>query len=236
MNIILFDGKPSFIPRSDERARHILSVLRLKEGDVFRAGILGGRALECRIDRIADDGLHVTSVEKEDLSALYPLTLLLAEVRPICMRRILRETVSLGVGRIFLTVTDTGERSYHESGLYRSGEYKDILVDGAMQSGFTGIPEVRFFDSVDAALLALESGRRILLDNVAGSVGLSSLDLSKDGPVTLAVGPERGWSDREREKFFSDGFTPALIGHRILRTETAAVAGVAMTLEAMGLI
>ena len=170
------------------------------------------------------------------MSSLYPLTLVLAEVRPICMKRILRETVSLGVGRIMLVISDTGEKSYSEASLYTSGEYRDILVDGAMQAGFTGVPEVVFCSSVQDAIRKLGSESKVLLDNVIGSVPLSSMDLADSGPVALAIGPERGWSERERNLFLLNGFKPALIGHRILRTETAAVAGCAMTLSQMGLI
>ena len=236
MNIILFEEKPSLIPLKDERARHIMKVLRMHEGDTFKAGIINGPGLSCVIERIDDEGIHVSATEGEDMSSLYPLTLVLAEVRPICMKRILRETVSLGVGRIMLVISDTGEKSYSEASLYTSGEYRDILVDGAMQAGFTGVPEVVFCSSVQDAIRKLGSESKVLLDNVIGSVPFSSMDLTEAGPVALAIGPERGWSERERNLFLLNGFKPALIGHRILRTETAAVAGCAMTLSQMGLI
>ena len=43
MNMILFDALPegNLIPLSDERARHILEVLKLKEGDTFEVKIVG---------------------------------------------------------------------------------------------------------------------------------------------------------------------------------------------------
>lgn len=236
VNIILFDEKTTTLPLKDERAVHILKVLRLKEGDSFRAGVVNGPALSCRIDRIDGNGISFSCIEGEDLSPLFPLTLLLAEVRPICMKRILRETVSIGVGRILLTVSDTGEKSYHEASLYTSGEYRDILKDGAMQAGFTGIPEVSFHSSVEDALKSVREERCILLDNVVGSVRLSSLDLSEASSVLLAIGPERGWSERERRLFLSSGFTPALVGSRILRTETCAVASPVLALSRMGLV
>ena len=60
------------------------------------------------------------------------------------------------------------------------------------------------------------------MDNVIGAVNLSSLSL-QGKRVILAIGPERGWSERERGIFLSSGFSPVLLGSRILRTETAAV-------------
>ena len=78
-------------------------------------------------------------------------------------------------------------------------------------------------------------GERLLLDNVIGSSPLSSLDL-KNKSVILAIGPERGWSERERKLFLSSSFSPVLIGDRILRTETAAVAAPSVALSRMGLL
>ena len=234
MNIILFDAMPALLPLSDERAKHITHILRLKKGDSFRSGIINGEEFESTIVSITDDGIALESRKTRDAVPLFPLTLMLAEVRPISMRRILREAVSLGVGRIMLLISDLGEKSYSDAGLYTKGEYRKILLDGAMQSGFTGIPPVEFFSSVDEAVKAVDSDSSLLLDNVVGKERLSQMYLT--GSVTVAVGPERGWSDRERELMLSNGFTPTRIGNRILRTETAAVATIAMTLSAMNLI
>ena len=63
MNIILFEEKPSLIPLKDERARHIMKVLRMHEGDTFKAGIINGPGLSCVIDRIDDEGIHVGCTE-----------------------------------------------------------------------------------------------------------------------------------------------------------------------------
>jgi RsmE family RNA methyltransferase len=53
-------------------------------------------------------------------------------------------------------------------------------------------------------------------------------------PVVLAVGSERGWSDRERDLFESAGFLRLSLGNRALRTETACVAATVLALEKIG--
>jgi len=45
--------------------------------------------------------------------------------------------------------------------------------------------------------------------------------------VTLAVGPEAGFSDAEERLLQRAGFVPVRLGPRILRTETAALAALA---------
>lgn len=258
MNMILFEEslRDNVIPMQDERAKHILNILKLKEGDTFRMGIVNESEGTATIKDIGLDGIAV-EYHVECKPKLYPVTLLCAQVRPICMKRILREAVSLGVERIVLTGSDTGEKSYLSSNLYRTGEYKEYLLDGAMQSCHAGVPQVVFSNTVDGALKALgiatdksslkdktdfsvssysDGHALIMLDNVVGAVPLSGVDLKGVESSVLAIGPERGWSDRERGLFVEGGFAPMLIGSRVLRTETACSAGLAVLLSRMGLL
>ena len=239
MNMILFDALPegNLIPASDERARHILEVLKLKEGDTFRMGIINQSEGDAVITSIKDDGVFF-SYEPKTVPVMHPVTLLCAQVRPICMKRILREAVSLGVKRIILCGSDTGEKSYLSSNLYKTGEYKEYLLDGAMQACHAGMSEVLFANTTDGAIRMVNehcSGSDlIVLDNVVGSVPLSSAEIGPE--AVIAIGPERGWSDRERRLFSEAGYRPMLLGSRVLRTETACSAGVAVLLSRMGLL
>jgi RsmE family RNA methyltransferase len=52
--------------------------------------------------------------------------------------------------------------------------------------------------------------------------------------LVLAVGCERGWSDRERDKLEAAGFLRLSMGERALRTETACVAAAVLALEKIG--
>ena len=239
MNMILFDSLPegNLIPASDERARHILEVLKLREGDSFRMGIINQNEGDAVITAIGEEGVFF-SYEPKTVPVMHPVTLLCAQVRPICMKRILREAVSLGVRRIILCGSDTGEKSYLSSNLYKTGEYKEYLLDGAMQACHAGMSEVLFANTADGAIRMVREhcpdSDLIVLDNVVGSVPLSSAEIGPE--AVIAIGPERGWSDRERRLFSEAGYRPMLLGSRVLRTETACSAGVAVLLSRMGLL
>jgi RsmE family RNA methyltransferase len=73
---------------------------------------------------------------------------------------------------------------------------------------------------------------RIALDNYEGSMPLSQCEVAADPgsvpAVVLAVGPERGWSATERALLRGAGFFLAHLGSRVLRTETAVTAAVAL--------
>jgi 16S rRNA (uracil1498-N3)-methyltransferase len=52
--------------------------------------------------------------------------------------------------------------------------------------------------------------------------------------VRLAVGPEGGWSEEERARLQGAGFRATSLGPRILRTDTAALAGAALIMQRWG--
>jgi RsmE family RNA methyltransferase len=51
--------------------------------------------------------------------------------------------------------------------------------------------------------------------------------------VLLAIGPEGGWNDYERELLVAHRFTPVGLGPRTLRTDTACVALLALAHDAL---
>lgn len=195
MNIILFDDlyAENSLPADDYRALHIKKVLRLKAGDRFTAGVINAQKGEATLlSMTAEEIVFSFQANGDERAGLYPVTLLVAQVRPISMRRILREAVSLGVGRLVLVSTDTGEKSYAQAKLYEEGEYRSILIDGAMQSGCTGVSEVSFCASVGEAIAALSpEGERIVLDNKRVGEPLSTMTIA-GRPVVLAIGGSAG--------------------------------------------
>lgn len=242
MNIILFETYPKNdrILLSDERGKHIKKILRLQVGDSFLLGLVNGFAGRAEI--VGIDSEAVTIDWKPEISPvpLFPITLLVAQVRPICMKRILREAVSLGVERIVVSGTDTGERSYRDAKLWRNGEFREYILSGAQQAGRSVVSEVSLFNSLDEAEAGLkqeDSGYiRIALDNINPDAKLSMMQIPTGNKYILAVGPERGWSERERVLLAGSGYLSAGLGDRILRTETACSAGLSLLLGRLELL
>ena len=239
MNIILFKDKyiPKKISMKDERARHILKILKLKTGDEFFCGLVNGSSGKGLISSIDKDWIYFSWEKTNDPSPLYPLTLLIGYTRPISSKRILREAASLGVARIVFTGTDTGEKSYRDSNLWK-GEYRRYLLAGAEQAASTGLPEVEFYGNLDDFFRDFNNfsdSKKIVLDNIEPDVKLSEFNPGNNSCL-LAIGSERGWSMRERKLFKSKQFVFASLGKRVLRTETASTAGITLFLARMRLI
>ena len=173
------------------------------------------------------------------------MALLFGACRPVAAQRILREATSLGAEEILTCGTDKAEASYLKAGLWTSGGasgggpggYREHLIAGAAQAFATRIPRVRIFESLDAAVDALRAGdaEALALDNYEARIRLRDWTPAA-GRTALLVGPERGWSTRERRLMRAAGIALAGLGERVLRTETACVAGLTLLLARRGLL
>ena len=54
------------------------------------------------------------------------------------------------------------------------------------------------------------------------------------GALGIIIGPEGGWSPKEKELFQKKGCAPVSLGNRILRPETAGIAATAILLHTLG--
>lgn len=158
-----------------------------------------------------------------------PLTLVIGLPRPQTARDILREATTLGVAALHFVRSEKGEPSYGQSSLWHSAEWEDCLLAGAAQAFCTRLPEVTHGRRLAEVVTGLaENASRLALDNYEASAPLNEVTIPATAPVTLALGAERGWSDAERTLLRQHGFTLAHLGARVLRTETACVAAIAV--------
>lgn len=161
MNIVLFsENDGCFFPAGDPRARHIRTVLKKKEGDTFEAGIENGKAGTARIIRSDETGVRFEFTPLSDGKKPYPLDLIVGFPRPIQLKRLFRDAAGLGVSRILLCGTETGEKSYMESKIVERGAAYEALKEGSMQAKSTHIPKLELFPSVKSCLDALHGEER----------------------------------------------------------------------------
>ena len=244
MNLIIFEAHEvgKALSRRDERTIHLLKVLHKKTGDSFDAGLLDGGRGSGKIEKINLDGSINISLDLQGSPPpRLPLRVAAGFSRPIQIRRLLRDLSSLGVQAIDLIGTELGEKSYRDTKLLNDGGVRAALVEGASQSRDTSIPGLSVFENVEDWLRQHpweKNDNRVLplliaADNIRPEGALSRVAPTKR-PVVLAIGSERGWSDRERDLFEAAGFSRLSLGSRALRTETACVAAAVLALEKIG--
>lgn len=229
------------IARSDRRWEHVAKILRKKAGDILAAGCSDGTLGDARIESFSPEGLVVSYAATSAAPALRPVRLLMGFPRPIQAGRILKDLASLGVAEVWFALSDFGEKSYAESTFFREKAFEEHLIEGAEQAGNPRLPEIRCFWSVEKACAELEPfaadeavrPSRLMFHTDPALPKIAALP-SLAAPVTLAIGSERGWTERERGLLASNGFKACSLGDRILKTETAALAAVSIVLSRLG--
>ncbi len=243
MNLILFQKRSDFrkLPADDPRAVHIREVLGMQKGDRLDVGLVNGpRGRAILLNNPSGDALRLKIEWGEEIPKPCPISLLAGLPRPQTARKLLRECASLGLGKIMFFEAEKGEPSYKKSKLWSAGEWHRQLMQGAEQAFSTHLPEVSHFPSLRAALPDFDKDPfpyRVGVDNYESTMALSQFHVNDDETLCLlAVGPERGWSQDERNTLRETGFTLAHLGERVLRMETATIAALSIIAAKMGLM
>ncbi|MBU4230139.1 MAG: 16S rRNA (uracil(1498)-N(3))-methyltransferase [Proteobacteria bacterium] len=233
MNLILLHPREltgQHVTLTGRRAEHIRKILRATAGDTLRVGMLGGLLGTGCIREMAGNTVVLEVHLATEPPPLPPTDLILAVPRPIMLKRVLAQAVSLGVSRIFLVNANRVEKSFFSSTLIQSNDFTEPLCLGLEQAIDTRLPEIsvhpRFRPFVEDLLPELLRDCPIrLLAHPEGdrTMAQAARGLSAQRAV-LAIGPEGGWVDFEVHRFKEQGFMPFSLGARILRVDTAVPA------------
>ncbi|KAF1698522.1 16S rRNA (uracil(1498)-N(3))-methyltransferase [Pseudoxanthomonas jiangsuensis] len=214
-----------------ERAgNHLARVLRLREGDpcvLFNGDghDYGARLVAVGKREVRAQVLEATAVDNES-----PLRIVLLQgiARGEKMDLILQKATELGVAAI---VPVSGERTEvrldAERAEKRLAHWRSVVESACEQSGRARVPALAAPAALDPAARGLEDeGLRLLLDP-QGEHRLEAMPAPAAMKVVVAIGPEGGWSPRDREVLHAAGFSGLRLGPRVLRTETAGLAAIA---------
>ncbi len=139
----------------------------------------------------------------------------------------IQKCTELGVNRICIFNAQHSQNPAKQTQLEkRLAHWLAIAIKACEQCGRHRIPEIRFYYQIEEMLdNCNHAGNKFLLDfNGPGLPGLLSTKQA-DIQVSLLTGPEGGLAQREITLAKEQGFLPAQLGPRVLRTETAAIAG-----------
>jgi 16S rRNA (uracil1498-N3)-methyltransferase len=214
----------------DNVATHLLRVLRLGVGDACVLFNGDGRDYDARIVAAGrrDAAVEITARRIVDNESPLRIVLLQGIARSEKMDWILQKATELGVVAFVpvlserSTVRLSGERVGR-----RLEHWRQVVVAACEQSGRARVPEVSAPEALQAAVVALPDDVLRLLLDPAASAGTASLPAPGTAGCCLAIGPEGGWSRHDRALLMAAGFSALRLGPRVLRTETAGLAGIA---------
>jgi len=233
MNIVLFAATEVDRPlaQQDPRARHIQKVLRLGMGDSFDAGLINGPRGKATLAAISEESVELAFTWEPPHSSPPPTALIIGLPRPQTARDILRDATTLGATALHFVTTNRTDPNYAASSLWTSGEWSRHLITGAAQAFATHLPEVTFHQSLAEVLSpnAPHSGITLALDVYEAATHLAHFEApSTTNPVTLLIGPERGWASTDRSLIAQSNIPLYHLGDRVLRSETAVTAAISL--------
>jgi len=214
--------------------RHAVQVLRLKQGDKVR--LFNGLGLECDAELVEvtkrESQVSLGTVITIDNESPLNITLLQGISRGERMDYALQKAVELGVNRVIPVVTErcnvqlSGGRADK-----RLSHWQGVIVSACEQSGRSLLPSLTNVMQLDEALLEIDVLCKLVLDPLAAT---GFTEIAQQKKMALLIGPEGGLSEQEIQQANKANFQSIRFGPRILRTETATVAALAVVQSLWG--
>lgn len=211
-------------------AHHASRVLRLRAGDAVQIFDGLGNALDATVNMIS--GKRVLLGNLQTFMGQHESSLHIVLAQAMCssdkMDWVIQKATELGVAEIVPVQT---QRSVAKLAGVRAGKraehWRNVTISACEQSGRNTLPQLLPPQALGDWLNAMRnvpSSKFILLPRGASNLHAQP---SPSDRATLLVGPEGGFTADEANIAQQAGFAPVLLGPRVLRTETAAIAGIA---------
>ena len=215
---------------ADDAAHHVLKVLRLRVGDPLvlfdgRGADFAAEIVSCTRSRVR---VRVLEERSGVVESPLRITLVQAVSRTDRMDWTVQKATELGVHTIAPVLTARSVVKLDGAQALRKLEHwRAIVVNACEQCGRSTLPIVREAESL-ARYLATPpiSGQRIVLEPSAPDEVAAIR--AGSGDLELLIGPEGGLEPAELEAAADSGFRALRLGPRILRTETAGIAAIAI--------
>jgi 16S rRNA (uracil1498-N3)-methyltransferase len=211
-----------------EEAEHLTRVLRAEIGQQYEicdgARLYLGEIVEARKRSVRFRIL-------EELPAAEPAVRILLLMSLIKFDRFewaIEKATELGVAAIVPVQAARSEKGLELAARKRVDRWRKIAKAAGQQSRRVHLPEI--LPPVGLAEALSSGGRRVYLEEEGGCPLLLKAisDPIAGEIVSILVGPEGGWTDRERTQLVAASWAPVSLGPQILRAETAAIAAVAV--------
>lgn len=212
-----------------EQTHHVVRVLRRGPGDPLEVFNGVGQSFDGRLAAMtrASAAVEVLAPAQDEPAPLAPIHLGLSVLKSHTLDYVLQKAVELGAAGIHLL--ESGRTEARKADATRAPRrlehWQAILIAACEQCGRNWLPTLHPPVPL-AGWLGRQTGQRWLLDPAGQSIHTTALTPSV--PLTLAIGPEGGWTVEERMLAEQAGFVSVSLGPRILRADTAPV--VALTL------
>ena len=213
----------------DNAAQHVGKVLRMQVGQTVSLFNGDGFDYPATLMDVSKKYVQVEIGEASINSTESPLAIVLGQVlsRGDRMDYAIQKSVEMGVTRIVPLVSERCEvKLKGDREDKRVKHWQSVAISAAEQCGRAMVPEVTPVCTIEDWLTqTADCDLRLVLHHRTAQ---SLTGLEKPSSLALMIGPEGGLTDEEIRIAETAGFLPAALGPRVLRTETAPVAAMAV--------
>jgi len=233
------EERPSKLRIQGERFHYLARVLRVGAGDSLQVFDGKGRTFAARVLSIGTDELELELAPAQTAARAPPVVLIQGMPKGEKLDWILQKGTELGVASIApVAMRHCVAKLRPPQVEQRRQRWQRIAEEAARQCGRADVPRILPYQPLSDAIRRLPPGTRLLvLDERETSVrlgqGLASLG-DTDAPLALIVGPEGGLHPSELRELLEAGGVSVSLGRRVLRTETASLAALAVILHVTG--
>ncbi|HEX6626339.1 MAG TPA: RsmE family RNA methyltransferase [Gemmatimonadaceae bacterium] len=216
---------------SDDAAHH-MRVARVGVGECVALRNGEGRAAIGTLVKVSKTSALVDVSEISEIPRPSPIHLLTPVADRDRMLWLAEKTTEFGVAswrpvvwHRSKSVNPRGEGSTFQA------KVRARMTSALLQSGGGWLPEIFPESTVDRAIAAAPLGTRLIL--VRDGEPIAGVPMHP--PVVIALGPEGGMEQTERDAFIGAAFLPVKLTQSTLRFETAGVAAVAIAAASLAL-
>lgn len=233
-----------YVPRVDtvggkvfmtgDEHRHLARAARVGEGEEVILFDSGGARYRAVVVKVTPAGTELTvTALLEPETVRFRLRLVQALLPAKKMEFVLQKAAEVGASEIVPveTARSVGFPSSRAAGKRR--RWEAVIREAVKQSKGAALTALHPSCKLEEFLargpagpsfVLSERGGRLFKEALAEAAGKAAAEVRAGGSVTIAVGPEGGWTTGELERFKTAGYEPVWLGPRVLRTETAALA------------
>lgn len=215
-------------------SHHLSKVLRLRAGDRIEALDGRGHKYLSEIKTMDSRQTELGVLEKGFIEELAPkFRLVIAMPKGNRWENMIRPLTELGVGRMTPLLSDHSEcKNFKNKQHLKIQKWQKIAIDACKQSGNAWLPVFDSPQSFSNFIENISENEKVFIGSLSQSARpFKRQEMGNAEVVSLLIGPEGGWSQKEEELADEAGLISFTLGKNTLRLENAAVCGLAVARE-----
>ena len=226
---------PDSLEVQGERHHYLTRVLRLTVDDDLEVFDGAGRAFTAKVRSVEAERATLTLGAPVPSSAAPRIAIVQGLPKGDKLEWVIQKGTELGAWAFAPAITNRAVVKLDEKrAADRVQRWQKIAEEAARQCGRSDVPRVWPVRPLLDAVAAFPDAQVLVLDEEERAQRLSAAVRADDAPRVLVIGPEGGLSRGEVQALQARGATSVTLGPRVLRTETASLAALAVLAHLAG--